>query len=257
MFGMKNMKARASAYRQGRQLVLSKNVGRTSYASSNAIQQRVYKSRVAGRQGTYQIPRGFVGLAGDAKYIDIAKTAYPMGSNAAPGSGNITYLNTITQGTSVTKRVGKSVRCQSLSVRGAVVAGSTGTVATYHIYYIWDYQPNMAAAVPAYTDFFTSQDDTSLPNRANNARFKILAKITGTVTGNSTAPATGLEVQWIEKIVPMPTDGFTMYNEPDLTGALDQCIQGALYQVCISTALTGNTAPVFTSAMRLNFQDLC
>jgi len=241
-------------YSRGRPYVRSRNLALNRYSTSAAVQSRVYKARVAGRQGSYQIPRGFAGLAGDAKFIDLAENGYVMGRTDTDAN-LITYLNTIPQAAGVSARIGKAVRCQSLSVRGTVLAG-TGPVANFHIYFVWDYQPNAPGAVPTWQTIFLEKENTSLPNRENNARFKILGKVTGTVIGSGAAPTTGQEAAWVEKIIPMPADGFTLYETNGTTGVLGECIQGALYMMCISDKNSGATAPTFTASLRLNFQDI-
>jgi len=228
---------------------------------SGGVAARVYKNRVPGRNGSYQIPRGFVGLAGDAKYIDVptggAAVVYTMGS-ADADADLIKYLSIIPQDATVNGRIGKACQAQSLSVRGFVKAGTAGVATSWHIYWIWDYQPNKVDP-QVFLNIMTAKENNSMPNRSNNARYKILKKIAGATLGNSGTPTTGTEIQWIETIVPMPADGFIQFEAgaAGQTGVAAQCIQGALLQLCISTGTTAaNTATTWNATMRLNFKDV-
>jgi len=253
MFRMSNMKSRAR-YGAKRGTLARASVSATRRQRGKGIAARVYKNRVPGRNGSYQIPRGFVGLAGDAKFIEIPNGQYGMGLVDADAL-LITYLSTIPQNATVNGRIGKACQAQSLSVRGQVIAGTAGIAASYHIYWVWDYQPNKVLA--AFADIFVSKANNTLPNRSYNARFKILKKITGTILGNSTLPTTGQEVNWIETIVPMPADGFIQYEQGTTSGLIGTCIQGALLQVCISDSASATSrSPVFDATMRLNFKDI-
>lgn len=195
-----------------------------------------------------QVLRGFVGNMGDAKYIDVAGANY--GNNT---TGSVTLLNVVPQGDTVNTRDGKAFRCTSINIRGKISVDSAAVVPAYANYLVWDYQPNKALA--ALTDILESATSTAFPKRENNRRFKIIKKYYGALAGNSTAPATGLEVIPVDDYVILPPDCNTVLTAADTTGVIADMIQGALLWVSVGDAGAGTGDINSTIAFRLNFTE--
>lgn len=195
-----------------------------------------------------QIPRGFVGTLGDKKFIDVAGATY-----ACNTTGSITYLNTIPQGTSINTRIGKGCRITSISTRGTIQADTATAYTGYAVYLVWDYQPNRVLA--SITDVLTSASSIAFPNRENADRFKILKKWYGVISGNSTTPATGLEIEAVDHYLPAPKDANCMWTTADTTGVVGACIQGALLLVTVGNQAAGTGDCNAVLGFRINFTE--
>lgn len=196
----------------------------------------------------WQVPRGFVGARGDAKFFDLASATY-----ACNTSGSITHLSVIPQGTTVSSREGKSSRVTSVSCRGSIRADVATTVADYAVYLVWDYQPNKALA--AILDVLDTVSSASFPKRENNARFKIIKKYTGSLSGNVTTPAAGNEIVRIDDYIKLPKDANIMCTVADTTGAIGNVIQGALLLVTCGDVVAGTADANAILGFRMNFTD--
>lgn len=258
--GLKKKSSRSkqkSSYRKGLQPRSQSAGGRAPRGAKFA--RTALAHRVAGRSGSMQIPHGFVGMAADAKFIEITTATYPLANDLLQGTGvpgdALVYLSLIPQGTTVNSRVGKACKAVSLNIRGAIKSNTTAAIASYHVYLIWDYQPNKA--LPAITDVLKTQDNNSFNNRTWSARFKFLRKYAGVTIGNSGAPATGQEAYYIDDTVAMPADAYIQYTTGDTTGTIGACTNGALYLLGISDQVSAGTVkPELTAIMRLNFEDM-
>lgn len=203
----------------------------------------------AGRYGGYTVPRGFVGLAGDRKFVDTALAVYAMNT-----TGSITHVSIVPTGTTVNSREGKSFRVTSCQVRGNVSSDAATTVAPAAWALVWDYQPNKA--LPALTDIWDAVNDASFIKRENNARFKILLWRHHTMIGNVTTPASGGEQCPVDEFVKMPKDAVALCTVADTTGVIGNRINGALYLCTMGGIAAGTADANLTVSVRTNFIDV-
>lgn len=206
------------------------------------------KPRPAGRGNLKQIPRGFVGLAGDRKYVDTATAFYVMNT-----TGTITHVSIVPTGSTVNTREGKAFRVTSFQVRGYVSVDSTTTLATGMLLMVWDYQPNKALA--AITDVLDSADSLSLIKRENNARFKIIMKRRYAVSGNAVTPATGNEIHDVDEFCNLPGDAYALCTAADTTGVIGNRINGALLMITVGDIITGTADCFARLTVRTNFTE--
>jgi len=203
----------------------------------------------AGRYGGNQIPRGFVGMAGDRKFVDTAPATYVMST-----TGTLTHISIVGQGVTVNSREGKAFRVTSCQLRGDAFAGTTGTVARGALALVWDYQPNKV--LPALTDIWDTVTSDSLIKRENNARFKIVMYRRWSFLGNSTTPSTGMEGHSVDEFIKMPKDSIALCTLTDTTGVIGNRVNGALYVCTLGDVVTGATAPSINLTIRTNFMDV-
>nr|QXP07721.1 MAG: putative capsid protein [Arizlama virus] len=193
--------------------------------------------------------RGFVGAAGDFKYIDIAFANYQCDT-----TGSVTHISVVPQGTTVLTRLGKSCRPTSLQIRGMIQSNSAGVYNKPAVYLVWDNQPNKTLA--AITDYLDTASSYSMIKRENASRFKTIRKWEFALSGNTTTPATGDEVKIIEEFVKLPKDCIITCTTADTTGAIGDVITGALLLITVGDKATGVTAANLAATMRLNFMDV-
>jgi hypothetical protein len=194
------------------------------------------------------IPRGFVGSLGDKKFLDTANATYPLNS-----TGSITHLTPVPQGDTVSSRQGKSFRCTSVGIRGAIVADATAVVNAWGVYLVWDYQPNQA--LPAITAIFDTISPYSFPNRSNDLRFKIIRKFLDVTVGNSTTPTTEKVALFIDEFVKLPVDSNVLCTSGDTTGVIGNTIMGALYLITMGSGVAGTADANAIISIRVNFTD--
>lgn len=199
---------------------------------------------------TFRQPmRGFVGVRGDAKFVDVAAATY-----ACNTTGSVTLLNTIPQGDTVSSRDGKSCRVTSVQIRGRWTVDTATTIASQQTCLVWDYDPKKTLA--GLTDVLTSATAYAFPNRENCERFKIIRKWFSSQCGASGAPTTGKEVMDIDEYVRLPPDCNSLYTLTDTTGVIGNLIQGALLLVTVGDQAAGTTDMNLTAACRVNFTDI-
>lgn len=197
----------------------------------------------------YQIPRGFITMqASDAKFLNVAAAQY-----ACNTTGSITHLDIVPQGTTVSSREGKAFRVKSCLVRGQISANTATTIANYLGYLVWDKQPNKV--LPAITDILDSVSFLAFSKRENAGRFILLKKWAGVVSGNSTTPATGLELHCVDEYVRFPKDLIAECTVADNTGVIGNRINGALYFVTAGSVVAGTGDCSFYTTFRVNFTD--
>jgi len=222
-----------------------------STASSRAPAVAAIRARRAkkGRYSSNQVPRGFVGLAGDRKYVDTAEAVY-----ACNTTGSITHISIVPTGTSVNTRDGKAFKVNSVQLRGYVTADTTTTTTLAWCALVWDYQPNKA--LPALTDIWDLVNGTAMIKRENNARFKILMYRRYPIMGNVTAPATGAEVYQLDEYHKLPNDCVALCTSADTTGVIGNRINGALYLCTGGSTAAGTADGNAVLFARANFTDL-
>ena len=196
-----------------------------------------------------QVPRGFVGMAGEAKYVDIANAAYVCDT-----TGQRTHISIVPQGTTVNTRVGRKCELKYVQIRGSALAGTTGTVATWAAYLVWDEQPNKVLA--AVTDILDAASSSSLPKRENVQRFKILRKWSGCFSGNVTTPAAGDVSTRLDEYVRLPKGLVVVPTTADTTGVIADIITGALIWLTVGDNAAGTGAASIGCTMRVGFSDI-
>ena len=237
----KSVKDQKSGTAQRRRNTSNVNMNKRSNALSRA---RATAHSTAGPS----VPRGFVGAAGDAKFVDTASATYAVNT-----TGSITHISIIAQGDDVNKRDGKACRATSVQVRGAINADTTNTLSTYQCALVWDYNPNKA--LPVIGDIFDSISAFSFPKRENNKRFKIVKKFYGAIVGNQTTVTTGLETIPVDEYVRLPADANILYTAADTTGVIGDVIAGALYWVTMGSNVAGTADANAVVGFRVNFTD--
>lgn len=201
------------------------------------------------RRGVNQRTSGFVGAAGDAKYIDIAYTTHAIDT-----TGAISHLSIVAQGNTVNQREGKAFRCTSVYLRGNVTNGITANVNDYSILLVWDKQPNKALA--AVTDILDSASAYSMVKRENSARFVILRRFDGVLTGKGDGTNGQGYCRNFDKYVKLPRDCNCLCTVADTTGAIGNRVSGALLLVAVGITAAGGAAAALNVTGRMNFVDI-
>lgn len=198
-----------------------------------------------------QINRGFLGAAGDAKYVDIANNSY-----VADTTGSISHMSIIPQGTTVNQRDGKAAMVTSIRLRGMVTGNLAAEPQIACMMLVWDAQPNKSLA--AVTDVLDSASSYSFPKRENAGRFTILRQWRYKIVGaNDDAPqSTAASAYDIDEYVKLPRNSITTYTTADNTGVIGNCINGALLFVTVGNKPAGGTAATFYLTGRTNFVDI-
>lgn len=179
-------------------------------------------------------------------YADVAFAVYPFNT-----TGSITLINTVAQGAGISQRIGKKWMMTSLQHRGAAVAGTTATVNDIVMMIVYDKRPT--GALPAVTDILKSADSYGMNNDDNVPnRFMILKRWHTQLIGNSTTPATGLEIIDSDFYMPMR---LPVVNKAVGTGAIGDIEEGALYLVCVGSAAAGTAAASLNATFRVRFID--
>lgn len=214
----------------------------------HAIPVQMARSR-RGRRTINQRTGGFVGPAGDAKYVDVANSDYNCDT-----TGSIAHISIVPQGTTVNQRDGKAFRVTSVQLRGYVSNNSASTSNDCAAMLVWDKQPNKALA--AITDILDSANARSMNKRENASRFVILRRWDWSLTGKSDGTSTPGYFRSFDKYVRLPRDCVATCTAADTTGAIGNRVSGALYFMTVGVNVTGNTAALCNATIRVNFQDI-
>lgn len=181
----------------------------------------------------------------ESNYVDLANAAYAMDT-----TGTLTLLATIPQGTSVSQRVGKKVLLKSLQCRSFVTNGSAATVNNVAMLIVYDRRPT--GSLPAITDVLALATVNSMNNDVNTGRFQILKREDFVLVGNSTTPATGMEMKTVDFYLPL--------NKPCVfkaagTGAIADIDEGALYLITLGSSAAGTAAATLNATFRTRYHD--
>lgn len=221
-----------------------------SYTRQYKYAKRLDRGPSVRYQRLHQPMRGFLGPAGDQKYVDVAFGAYAMST-----TGAITHISIVPQGTTVNTREGKAFQVSSVQVRGQAQSGSTTAVAMGSVYWVWDFQPNKALA--AITDVLDTANANSFIKRENASRFKMIAQRHYSFTGTLATPATGNEQFTVEEFLPLPSlASIATCTVADTTGAIGNRVTGALLMITVGDTATGTAAPNLNVGIRVNFRDI-
>lgn len=183
----------------------------------------------------------------NAHFVDLASATYGCDT-----TGSITLVATIAQGASQSQRVGKKALYKSVQFRGSIYAGASGTVSDVAILLVYDREPT--GLLPGITDILNTVNSKSFNNDTNSDRFKIVRRWDAVLTGNSTAPATGNEIQSFDHYVDLRNLPVLFGNLA--TGAIGDIKMGALYLVTCGSNALGALAPTLECGARTRFIDL-
>lgn len=205
---------------------------------------------VFGRAATGQVPRGFAGQAGEAKYIDIANQVYGLDT-----TGTITHVSVVPQGTTVNSRVGRKCELKYFQMRGDMRALATADHNSVAVYLVWDEQPNKALA--AITDVLDAANSYALSKRENVQRFKILKKWSYTLCGNSATLMSSNAALRLDEYVRLPKGLVVVPTTADTTGVIGDIITGALLLITVGDhAAGGTTCANMQVTCRTGFSDI-
>lgn len=186
--------------------------------------------------------------AGEYKYLDSNYAA-----TALTNTGFVSQLDQIGTGDTTDKRDGQHFTVTKVRIRGYFRSGTTTGVAYAVCMLVWDYEPKGTLA--AITEILDANSPNSLPNRDNQARFRILKRWVMTFAGNAATPATGREVAYIDEYLKMPPGLTATCTKTDTTGAIGNRVEGTMLFVYFSDVVAGTTAPVMNTTIRLNFRE--
>jgi len=179
-------------------------------------------------------------------YVDLAATTMAFDT-----TGTIVLAATIAQGAAVTQRIGKKITLKSMQMRGQTISGTTTAVCDCALILVYDKRPT--GALPAITDILVTANPISFNNDANGGRFKILRRWDFKLSGNSSTPATGNEIQDMSNFVKLGNAPCVF--KAAATGAIGDIEEGALYMLSVGSQVAGATAGVGTIALRTRFVD--
>lgn len=183
----------------------------------------------------------------DAGYVDLANAGYNCDT-----TGSIALIATIAQGPAVTQRIGKKAVYKSLQIRGHVSNLSTSTTNDVAILIIYDREPQ--AILPAITDILVTANAASFLNDVNSDRFRVLRRITHTLSGNIATPATGNEIHDVDEYLDLKS--LPVQFKAAATGAMGDLAVGALYVVTVGSSAAGTAAGAANLAFRTRFVDI-
>jgi len=243
--------ATAGYARLGRRAHYSSGINKRRAAQAAGVHGRRLSSLMAARAFPIVRPvvRGFLGRAGESKYIDIAGAAYVCDT-----TGSITHLDVVTQGDTVNSRDGRKFMPTWLQMRGRVGNNANATYNDCAVILVWDKQPNKALA--AVTDVLDTANPQSMNKRENASRFQIIRRWDFTLTGKSDGSTTPGYVRNFDKFVKLPRGLVAECTPADTTGAIGNRVTGALLLVTVGAKAPGDTASVLAVGMRIGFKDV-
>jgi len=164
-------------------------------------------------------------------------------------------LNIIPTGSASNQRIGKRVTMRALQIRGRITAASATIASNIAAMLVYIKTPNQAASLPAVTEILVSQSSSSLSNRDNASKFRVLRRWNWQITGNITTPATGNEIKDFDEYVRLPNLP-ALWTNASTAGSIGEFVEGALILLLLGDAANGaTTTPTFTGTARLYFSD--
>lgn len=112
----------------------------------------------------------------EKKYLDTVFAEAAIGSGSA-ASLKVIDLAIVPQGNTANTRIGKKIRIRRVAVKGLLYQDGTGNSSAsslVRLSLVWDREPDKAALVPTVNGDIYLGGPTSLSNRDNAPRFKIL-----------------------------------------------------------------------------------
>lgn len=199
----------------------------------------------------------FDSVASPLAIVNCFSNAGPVASTPfAPVAATSAWcLNQVPLGNSSITRVGRRFANTAIAMRGRVIAGTTGTISNACMVLVWDRNPNQGAAISPFTSVFTAQTPSSLTNKDNAPRFKILRRWNWSVIGNETiADLTDNSLFYFDEFVKMKNK-VTLLTAADTTGLITDMVEGALLLYVMGDASAGTAAPTLEIQTRLYFAD--
>jgi len=251
--------AQRNLFRRTQRLIADRGDFSIGVARTNAAlasRAGVYGARVA-RANRMRENKTFDPVAGvtaiaNCFSTNLAKAGTPF--TFAQG-GSAWVLNQIPIGNSSITRVGRRYSITACALRGSVFAGTTGTTACASLVLVWDRKPNNITVMPDPTAIFAVQNSSSLTNKDNAPRFKILRRWDWVINGDQDAAnqCDNTQIRF-DDFVKMKNK-VTILTTADTTGELADMVEGALYLYALGDKVTGTTAPSLNIACRLYFED--
>jgi len=243
--------ATAGYARLGRRSHYSSGIHKRRVAQAAGVHGRRLSSLMAARALPIARPvmRGFLGRAGENKYIDIGNAGYVCDT-----TGAITHLDVVTQGDSVNSRDGRKFMPTWVNFRGFVTNGATADSNIAVVMLVWDKQPNKAlAAITDVLDFVTPQAQNK---RENASRFTILRRWVFSLTGKNDGSTTPGYQRVFTPFVKLPRGLIAECTPADTTGAIGNRVSGALLLITLGNHLAGTTAASLAASIRVGFKDV-
>lgn len=183
----------------------------------------------------------------DAGYVDLAGAGYNCDT-----TGSIALIATIAQGAGTSQRIGKKAIYKSLQIRGHVANNSTAITNDVAVLIVYDRDPT--GALPNVTDILTSSTHYGFLNDINSDRFRIVRRVTYSLSGNTATPATGNEIKDMDEYIDLK--GAPVQFKAAATGAIGDIAVGALYVVTVGSTVAGSAAASANLAFRTRFVDV-
>jgi len=220
--------------------------GRGAAKASRAKKRAVSRYGAAAVAKYYTGPR-LVRAKGETGFVDLASAIYNFDT-----TGTIALIATIPQGTSVSQRVGKKIRVNSIQCRGNM--GQNASASTNDVCLLIVYDTRPTGALPAITDILQSVSSRAFNNDANSDRFRILKRVDRSLVGNPAATAYTTDTF-------KSMDFFLKVNKPMQfaaagTGAIGDIARGALYVVTVGNNAAGAAAAQANLAFRTRYTDV-
>jgi len=214
----------------------------TTRQNAKTTQQSNRKNAVSSYRSAPSIPRSLP-YNGESLFVDS-----PSANINCNSSGDIRLMVAIPQGPGVNQRIGKRAFYRSITLRGAVFAGSTMTLADTSVLIIYDKRPT--GALPAITDILTTTTPSGFMNDSNSGRFEVIRRMDTIVTGSQSAPNSNSMINFDHYI---PLKSRPVVFETAGTGAIGDIDSGALYIICMSAVGAGTNAPSASLSWRIRY----
>jgi len=213
-----------------------------------------YDKRQAKRTIAVQSRRGRLIDARSLRSKDIGYVDYTIAGLSINTTGSLTLMATIPQNSSQSGRVGKRIIFKSIQMRGLALADTTATINDCSIILVYDRKPTNA--LPAVTDVLVTASPSAMNNDTNSGRFKILKRIDFVLTGNSTAPASGMEAYNTDCFYKFPggkdSEGTFKAGADGVIGDIEK---GALYLLLVGNVAAGTADVTLNGIIRTRYWD--
>ncbi len=222
--------------------VVKKTTQRRSKNRSGGNQTRRHVEKYAG--DAYDLAaRTWKGLNEIRKFINIEEKYVDVNSSLNPDqSGGVACLSQLAQGTTMSTRVGNSVRVQKFTIRGRVAVNSTVTTySTVRVAIIRDMEGQGTA--PTAADVFETVGSSAAPRQPfdwlNRKRFAVLYDLFLTVS-----PDMGSAREFVYDV---ELAKHVLYRGTTAAAASDG--EGSIYIVALSDEATNTPSVSYTSRM--------
>lgn len=206
-------------------------------------------------QGPLAMANAFVsdGPVADATATG-GKNAFTFGADSSAWC-----INQVPLGNSSITRVGRRLAITAVALRGSIFAGTDGTTASIALVLVWDRNPNLGAAIPPFLSVFTAQNPSSLTNKDNAPRFKILRRWQYAINGDENAANQTDNTRIVFDEFVKLKNKVTLFKTSDSDGSLPDMVEGSLLLYALGDkgliATTRTAAPSLTIAARIYFDD--